>query len=200
MKIGIDEVGRGPIAGPVTVCAFATELSDEELLALFPKKELKDSKKLTAKNRALIFEVLQILQSEGKVFWHVSSRTAKEIDQRGISICIKECIQESLEMICKALLRKEESLLVYLDGSLHAPTRFIRQETIIKGDENIPVIACASIVAKETRDIFMKELAKDYPAYGFEKHVGYGTRAHYEAIKSHGLTPLHRKSFLKKLQ
>lgn len=101
--------------------------------------------------------------------------------------------------MCKEKGVKDEDSHVYLDGSLQAPIRFIQQKTIIKGDEKIPVIACASIIAKEMRDAFMKELAKEYPAYGFEKHVGYGTSVHYEAIKSYGLTPLHRKSFLKKM-
>lgn len=86
---------------------------------------------------------------------------------------------------------------VLLDGGLRAPVHYTNQQTIIKGDEKELVIALASIVAKVTRDKRMVALAKKFPAYGFEKHKGYGTRAHYEAIKKHGITPHHRKSFLK---
>ncbi|MDD3663122.1 MAG: ribonuclease HII, partial [Candidatus Pacebacteria bacterium] len=81
-------------------------------------------------------------------------------------------------------------------GGLHAPKEFVNQETIIKGDETYPVISLASIIAKVSRDKVMENFAKKYPEYGFDKNAGYGTKAHYEAIKKSGLTPIHRKSYI----
>jgi ribonuclease HII len=91
------------------------------------------------------------------------------------------------------------SFHVYLDGGLHAPVEYIHQETIIRGDELHPVISMASIMAKVSRDRIMTKFALEYPEYGFENHSGYGTKAHYEAIKKHGQTPIHRKSFMYEL-
>ncbi len=224
MRIGIDEVGRGPVAGPVSVCAFGSLLSDEILVSLFPKNVLRDSKKLSEKMREEIFEKLIVLEKERKVFYHVSSRSAEEIDTKGISLCIRECIAETLLSIRKQISQSEgkndiplitslphdnyqkneeeqEDFLfhVYLDGSLHAPKKYIHQETIIKGDEKVPVIACASILAKVTRDSYMKNVAEQFPLYGFENHVGYGTKSHNDAIQKYGPTPLHRKTFLKRI-
>ena len=85
---------------------------------------------------------------------------------------------------------------IFLDGGLHAPAEYVNQETIIRGDELHPVISLASIVAKVSRDAIMTKYSKNYPEYGFEKHSGYGTKAHYEAIKKYGQTPIHRKSFI----
>jgi ribonuclease HII len=93
---------------------------------------------------------------------------------------------------------QDSSLLnIYLDGGLKAPSEYKNQKTVIKGDELHPVISCASIVAKVSRDRLMDDYTKEYPEYGFENHAGYGTKAHYDAIKKHGVTVLHRKSFLK---
>ena len=86
---------------------------------------------------------------------------------------------------------------IFLDGGLKAPEKYVNQQTIIKGDELHPIISCASIVAKVSRDKIMTNYAKEFPEYGFQNHMGYGTKAHYEAIKRHGLTVLHRKSFMK---
>ena len=85
---------------------------------------------------------------------------------------------------------------IFLDGGLKAPVEYVNQKTIIKGDELFPVISLASIVAKVTRDNLMTKHSKEYPEYGFEKHSGYGTKTHYDAIKKYGLTPIHRKSFI----
>ena len=202
MNIGIDEVGRGPVAGPVTLCAFARNTSvikDEEILTLFPKKILKDSKKLSKKTREEIFVELEKLQKEGKIHFVSVARSATDIDEKGISLCIKECISELLKEMGSRLSLSCDDFFVYLDGSLHAPKEYTHQETIIKGDEKIIEIACASIVAKVLRDAHMKELGISYKEYGFEKHVGYGTKAHYEAIKKYGMTKFHRTTFLKKL-
>ncbi|MCF7843783.1 ribonuclease HII [Candidatus Gracilibacteria bacterium] len=195
--IGIDEVGRGPIAGPVVVCACAI-MEGTELLSLFPNNKLKDSKKLTEKNREKIRSKLNILNSEKKVVWGVGEVSARRIDEIGISLSIKEAMND-------ALLKLEDigvstKSKVVLDGSLFAPERYINQETFIKGDEKFVEISLASIIAKVYRDNLMTDISKKFSMYGFENHVGYGTKAHYEAISKYGMTTQHRKSFLKKLQ
>lgn len=199
MIIGIDEVGRGPLAGPVTVCAFTSPLNEEELLSIFPSGILQDSKKLTAKKRALIFTKLQALHKEKKVYWCVGERSAKEIDDRGISTCIKECVSEILDSLQKEYEVSPQAMHIFLDGSLHADKSYTNQETIVRGDEKVVHIALASIIAKELRDDYMKKEGAIYPHFGFEKHAGYGTAFHLDAIQKHGPSPLHRRSFLKKI-
>jgi len=236
-QIGIDEVGRGPIAGPVAVCSFLVE--DDNFLAsctdlnfIKEKKlsKLRDSKKLSKKQRENWFEFLKVAKTEGFCDFAVSFVSPENIDKFGISKCIQKALNKSLENITQNILfarssdegdgsgarpsQKEyfasfsESDLknpypslydlcsVFLDGGLKAPKEFKFQKTIIKGDELYPVISMASIVAKVSRDRIMEGFAKKYPEYGFERHVGYGTRVHYEAIKKHGQTPIHRKSFI----
>jgi ribonuclease HII len=193
--IGIDEVGRGPVAGPVTVCACAIK-HGVDILLLFPDSVLLDSKKLTEKKRLAIVEKLSPLVDVGDVIFGTGEVSASRIDEIGISLAIKKAMSFALEEIhAKGVSRNS---FVYLDGSLHADETY-KQETIIKGDEKIPSIALASILAKTDRDMMMKKVGDAYPLYGFASHVGYGTAAHLEAIKKHGLTPLHRRSFLKKI-
>jgi ribonuclease HII len=115
------------------------------------------------------------------------------IDRIGIA----PCIRIALARVIDRLNVSPRKVRVYLDGGLKAPKHYINQETVIKGDEKIPAISLASIVAKVTRDRYMFRMASRYPGYGFEKHVGYGTKAHYGAIRKIGLTPLHRRYFLK---
>ncbi len=122
----------------------------------------------------------------------VSYITAEAIDAIGISNAIKCALVESLAR----LQVSPEEVHVLLDGGLYAPEEYIFQETIIKGDEREPVIALASIAAKVSRDQLMEELADTHPEYGFENHKGYGTTEHYKAIRKHGITPHHRKTFL----
>lgn len=191
--IGIDEVGRGPVAGPVVVCACAI-VSGADVIQFFPKGILRDSKKLTEKHRQLILEKIKPLTESGEVFFGIGEVSALTIDEIGISQAIKDAMTQALMSLRDQKVPQES--FVFLDGSLHAPASY-QQETIIKGDEKIPEISLASIYAKEYRDSLMKEVAKQLPGYGFENHVGYGTSAHYEAIKKHGFTELHRKSFLK---
>lgn len=229
-KIGIDEVGRGPIAGPVAVCAFL--LKNEKILENQKEKgpastqgglpKLKDSKKLSKKQREVWFEYLKVAKNEGFCDYEVSFVSPENIDKFGIAKCIQKALNQSLEKVASQempfvrssdLLAENSfyedgssarpsqkaspvSLHIFLDGSLHAPKEYTNQETIIKGDELHPVISCASIMAKVTRDKIMTNYSKTYPEYGFEKHSGYGTKAHYEAIKKHGQTPIHRKSFI----
>ena len=190
--IGIDEVGRGPVAGPVAVGAFLVfdEVFLEEVKSF--SIPLRDSKQLSKIQREKWFEQILVWQTEGKCDFCVAAVSAGEIDLHGISKAIKKALAETLET-----LECDSETLILLDGALHAPDVFNNQITIIKGDEKEPVISLASIVAKVTRDRHMTKLAERYPKYGFERHMGYGTEEHYTAIKKHGLTPLHRKSFLK---
>jgi len=187
--IGIDEVGRGPIAGPVTVCAFTFYKK-----VSFPKTlpKLKDSKKLSAQQRELWFAQIKIWQKEGIADFKVSSVSAAVIDKIGIV----PAIQKALNISLHTLSPKTQNTIL-LDGGLKASPAYKKQKTIIKGDEKEQVIALASIVAKVTRDSYMNRMAKKYPDYRFETHVGYGTRKHYEVLFLHGVTPLHRRSFLK---
>lgn len=185
--IGIDEVGRGPIAGPVAVCAFLWK--DRETL---PPYGIKDSKKLSPQKREEWFRQVQIWKRESRVTYAVSFVSAKTIDRIGITKSITRALVESLGK----LEIEPENVLVLLDGGLRAPNNFPLQKTIIRGDEKEPVIALASIVAKVLRDKMMERFAMKYPLYGFEEHKGYGTHTHYRAIKKHGMSPLHRVSFL----
>jgi ribonuclease HII len=113
-------------------------------------------------------------------------------------IGIQQAIKRALNRCLTKLGADPRNTLIVLDGGLYAPTVYM-QRTIIRGDATIPVIAYASIVAKVTRDNYMKRMAKKYPQYGFERHVGYGTEAHIRAIKRYGITPLHRESFLTRI-
>ncbi len=122
--------------------------------------------------------------------------SAAEIDTMGLSAAIKEALSVALTKLHAQGIPKDS--FIFLDGSLHVDAMY-QQETIIKGDETILEIALASIIAKVYRDTLMKKVSDAYPLYGFASHVGYGTKAHYEALAIHGVTPLHRKSFLKNL-
>ncbi len=193
--IGIDEVGRGPIAGPVVVCACAIK-DGIDVVKYFPKGVLRDSKKLSEKQRKGVLEALQPYIEKGEILFGIGEISAERIDQIGIVPSIKEAMNLALTMLHNEGVSNES--FVYLDGSLHAPEMY-KQETVIKGDEKIPQISLASIFAKGYRDELMVELSKQYPGYGFESHVGYGTATHYEALKNKGFCTLHRKTFLKNL-
>ena len=189
----IDEVGRGPIAGPVAVCAFVIKDNSFSITPTDKKlPKLKDSKKLTKKQRITWFNYLKEAKNGGLCDYAISFVSSNTIDKFGIAPSIKKALEKSLE---KLKLEPRE-VSIFLDGGLRAPVEYINQETIIRGDELHPVISMASIMAKVTRDRIMINYAKEYPDYGFEHHVGYGTKAHYEAIKKHGQTPIHRKTFI----
>ena len=190
--VGVDEVGRGPVAGPVYVCAFACEVEHVDGIVAGIKTPLRDSKKLTKKMRHAWFEYLHTLAKEKKVRYIMTKASNTEIDDKGIDVCIRAAVNNCLEKLALDLTETK----VFLDGGLYAHPKFV-QETLVKGDENIPVIALASIVAKVTRDKEMDELAKTHDKYAWEKNKGYGTKAHMDAIKEYGVTPLHRVSFLK---
>lgn len=186
--IGIDEAGRGPLAGPVAVGACSVpENFDYKIFGL-----LKDSKKLTEKRREEIFTQMQILKKEGRLNFSVALVSNKIIDERGISFAIQKGMEGVLQKISADAKSK-----IYLDGSLKAPKEFTDQETIIRGDEKIPVISLASIAAKVTRDKYMKEIGKIHTGYDFEVHKGYGTARHQASIKMNGLCEIHRRTFIK---
>ncbi len=192
--IGIDEVGRGPVAGPVAVGVVAYKKSDEERL-----KELiegvNDSKKISAKKREVMFEQAQECCSGGLLRFCIGFTGAGTIDSKGISYSIKKSLESALEKIDIDCNRCE----LFLDGGLVAPEKYKNQHTIIGGDGKEFSIALASIVAKVSRDRKMIDFSREFPEYGFEKHKGYGTRAHMESIKKFGMSKIHRISFLKNL-
>lgn len=189
--VGIDEVGRGPLAGPLTVCACKVPCTFD--FSHF--KGIKDSKKLPPKKREEWFAKISGFRARGELDFALSSVPPAEIDKMGVTFAIKKALKNALE----ALSLAPESTLIKMDGALRAPEKFLFQETIIKGDEKIPIISAASIVAKVTRDRYMTKQAKFYSAYGFERHKGYGTKEHFELIRKHGLSPIHRKSFCKNI-
>lgn len=190
--IGIDEVGRGPLAGPVAIGVVKLKVASLKVNAKLGKG-FKDSKKLSPKAREAWLVKIDEARSEGWLEYSVAFVSPSVIDKKGLSYAIRTALEKALD----ALEHDADAVRVLLDGGLRAPAHYLNQETIIKGDEKELAIALASIVAKVARDKRMVALAKKFPEYGFEKHKGYGTRAHYVAIKKHGITAHHRKSFLK---
>lgn len=185
--IGIDEAGRGPLAGPVAVGAVLVPID-------FDWKRIegvRDSKKLSEKKREELFARAQELQSSSTLRYAVATSSAKYIDTYGIVPAIKRALAEALSHFEV----EAHECRVVLDGSLSAPAQYIHQETIIRGDDTEPVISLASIMAKVTRDRLMRRIAPKYPAYGFDVHKGYGTLAHRSSIKKNGLSEVHRRSF-----
>ena len=201
---GVDEVGRGPIAGPVAVGVFAVAAKSEsearvKLAKIFPK--VKESKQLSEMKREMWYAKMLEAKKSGLIDFSVAFESEKAIDTKGIAVCIRSCIVKALDELVNAKslsyeVIKTEDVLVLLDGGLKAPADFIHQKTIIKGDAKKSVIALASIAAKVCRDRKMNNLARKYPDYSFESHKGYGTKAHYKAIEKQGILPVHRKSFL----
>lgn len=189
--IGVDEVGRGPLAGPVAVGAFV--FLDEKIAQRF--RGVKDSKQLTHEIREKFFAQIVKEKEKGNVNFAVTFVGEKVIDEKGLSFAIKSALATSLSV----LSLPPTDCLVLLDGGLKAPKEYSAQKTIIKGDEKKKVIALASIAAKVMRDRKMCEFAELYKGYNFESHKGYGTREHRLKIKELGLCPLHRRSFLKRL-
>jgi ribonuclease HII len=197
--IGIDEVGRGPLAGPVAVgVVIVPENFDWKFLP-----GVTDSKKLSPQKRQLIYIDAMKLKRSGKLDFVVTMVKAKTIDKTGIVPAITLALKRGLAKVevRNKLVNIDKSLiLVKLDGGLKAPQSYPRQETIIKGDAKEQVIGLASIVAKVTRDHFMDKLGlrPEYEAYGMLTHKGYGTRRHLEAIAEQGLTAEHRRSFCRR--
>ena len=190
--VGVDEVGRGPIAGPVAVGAFV--FLNQSAAKLF--RGVKESKQLSEKQREEWFARILEAQKAGHVDFCVTFKSERVIDRRGLTYAIKSALEASLN----GLSLEPSACKVLLDGGLKAPAIYANQRTIIKGDEKKKVIALASICAKVLRDRKMNALAKKHPGYGFDKHKGYGTRAHYLAVNRLGMLPVHRSSFFKNRQ
>lgn len=177
---GVDEAGRGPLAGPV--CAAAVILPEHLQIP-----GLTDSKKLTDKKRRELFPIIQ----EQALAYGIGLASEQEIDEINILQATFLAMRRALDQLS---VRPEIALI---DGNRE--TDFgLPVKTVVRGDSLSANIAAASILAKVTRDNLMVELAKEYPEYGFEIHKGYGTMAHYEALRTYGPCPIHRKTFLKK--
>lgn len=195
--VGVDEVGRGPVAGPVSVCVCAISVDCyKKMSASWRRQGLTDSKRMTPKQREVWYERAKLLQKEGMIRYEVVFRSAGTIDKKGIQVAIRECINTGLQKLGLS----PNDTAVFLDGGLRAPEMYKNQTTIIKGDLKERSISLASVIAKVSRDAYMTKMAKKYPEYGFEAHKGYGTKAHYEEILKKGTTRLHRFSYLTKIE
>ena len=190
--IGIDEAGRGPLAGPVAVGAVIVT-RDFDLSII---EGVRDSKQLTPVAREEWYGRLRAMKREGALDFAVSFSSAAVIDRRGIVFAIRSALARCL----MRLAARPEECEILLDGSLRAPDIFTHQKTIIRGDESEPLISLASVAAKVRRDALMRQLARTYPAYHFDVHKGYGTLAHRRAISREGLSALHRATFCKRLR
>jgi ribonuclease HII len=175
---GVDEAGRGPLAGPVSVAAVI--LPDG-----FRHKRLTDSKQLDEEEREEIYD--ELVQRES-ICWHVVLVEVDEIDR----VNILRATHLGMQRAVAGLTRQPEAVLI--DG-LPVPGFPLPQEALVKGDARSFSIAAASVIAKVTRDRYMRAAAAQHPQYGFERHKGYGTPEHLEALRLHGPCPLHRRSF-----
>ena len=177
---GVDEAGRGPLAGPV--CAAAVILPAGLVIP-----GLDDSKKLSDKRRRELMPIIQ----ENALAYGIAFASHEEIDQINILQATFLAMERALAQL------KIKPDLALIDGNRQKDFG-INVETVVKGDSRSANIAAASVLAKVTRDNYMEEMAKAYPGYGFEIHKGYGTKAHYEALRNLGPSPIHRMTFLKK--
>lgn len=177
---GVDEVGRGPLAGPIVSAAVVLDLNSDELIL-----RINDSKKV---NKAIREELSEIIK-EKALSYSIAVMDNKIIDEKGIGFCNNEVFKQAISNL------NVKPDLVLSDG--YPIKNFdIKNEYVIKGDTKSAAIACASIIAKVYRDKLMEEYSKVYPQYGFENNVGYGSKEHIAAILKYGATDLHRKSFL----
>ena len=178
---GVDEAGRGPLAGPV--CAAAVILPQNCEI-----EGLNDSKKLTEKKREALFDVI----CAAAVSYGIAFATAEEIEEYNILSATFMAMNRAIAKL------NPVPELALIDGNRNTGIQ-IPSRCVIGGDGKCADIAAASVLAKVTRDRYMLQMAELYPQYGFEKHKGYGTKAHYEAIRAYGPSPIHRPSFLRKM-
>ena len=185
--IAVDEAGRGALAGPVVAGAFFIKNVNEKI----PKApiQIRDSKQLSPKQRNTLFSWLK---KQKNFRWAVGMASHKTIDRINIRQANFKAMQKAVQKL------SQRKFLVFVDGNDKIPNLSQKQFAFVKGDARIFSLACASIVAKVTRDRLMTRLAKKYSEYKFETHKGYGTKLHFQKIKKHGLSPVHRKTFLKK--
>ena len=177
LTAGVDEAGRGPLAGPVVAAAVILDPEN-------PIEGLADSKKLTAKKR----EALEPLIKERALAWCVAEASVEEIDEINILQATMLAMQRAVAGL------KVQPEFVQVDGN-RIPKLPMMAEAIVKGDAKVAAISAASILAKTHRDAYMMEQAHRYPGYGFETHMGYGTAEHIKAIETLGVLPIHRKTF-----
>jgi ribonuclease HII len=189
--VGIDEVGRGPLAGPVAIGAvlFDTKKIPSKLLSA------RDSKALTPIAREIWFQKIKAARIAQELDYRVAFVGQEIIDEKGIMYALRTAIARALSRLA---LPPQETMIL-LDGGLRAPEHFIFQQTIIGGDRKEPIISLASITAKVLRDRKMWRLAEEFPHFGFEEHKGYGTRFHIKQLKKYGPCELHRRSFIKNI-
>lgn len=190
--VGVDEVGRGPLAGPVVAAAVAIRLSGEALAEEFMKLGVRDSKLIAPKKREKIYD---IVTTHASVQWGVAVVDEQTIDR----INILQASLLAMKHATDAMMGKQSMAhqpYLYIDGRDIIPDMAVDQKAVIRGDATVFSIAAASIIAKVTRDRMMDAYAKIYPQYHFEQHKGYGTKLHFSCIAEHGPCPIHRKSFL----
>lgn len=194
IPIGIDEAGRGPLAGPVVAAAVLFRGSDFKIPEGREKEFnlIRDSKKLSEKQRETAFALVQEFFHVG--FGIVSAETIDRVNiLQATFLAMKSALSE-LERVA-GLHGKESSLVLLIDGNQELPNLSLKQETVVEGDGKVKSIAAASIIAKVTRDRLIILADHEYPAYGFARHKGYGTKEHMDALRKYGPTPIHRKSF-----
>lgn len=182
---GVDEVGRGCLAGPVVAGAAVLDMNRVAKLPAAQRRLLRDSKLLTAEQRQSMLPVIQSISISTKVAW----ASVPEIERIGIAPACFLAIRRAID-----LLEADFDLLL-VDGKHPVPGYEGEQRAIIKGDNLCYSIAAAAILAKETRDSYMRQQAELHPHYGFDAHVGYGTRQHLSMIRKHGICALHRRNF-----
>ena len=178
---GVDEAGRGPLAGPVF--AAAVILDDDVII-----EGIDDSKKLTEKKREELFDEICVKAHA----FAICSVDEKRIDEINILQATFEAMRGAVDKLSVV------PDYIFVDGN-RSPGLEIVHETVVKGDSKSMSVAAASVLAKVSRDRYITKMSELYPGYGFEKHKGYGTKAHYEAIENLGICPIHRKTFLKKI-
>jgi ribonuclease HII len=185
--IGIDEAGRGPLAGPVSVgAAMVRSGFDWSHVG-----GIRDSKKMTPFARERFYARMLEMRRAGTLAFSVAFASAAMIDEQGMTRAIRFAMARALRNI----EADPDECNIFLDGALQAPEMFLHQQTIIGGDDVLPVISLAAVAAKVSRDRYMSRIAEEYPGYGFDIHKGYGTKAHRDAIAKRGLCPLHRATF-----
>jgi len=189
--VGIDEVGRGPLAGPVTAAAVTVRQIPN---SKFQIPKIKDSKKLSSKKRE---ELYQILTKHPRIEWGMGRVSEKVIDRINIKNAAELAMEKALQNLKSKIKIPKSQIFLIIDGNniKNLKLKTYDLKLIIKGDEKVFSCAAASIIAKVRRDKIMKRYHQKYPQYGFDKHKGYGTKYHFKMLKKYGPCKIHRKTF-----
>lgn len=174
--IGVDEVGRGCWAGPLVAGAVCLRE---------PIDGLMDSKKLSPRKRKMLSELITNEAHSYALGWV----SPEEVDELGLTEAVRLAMQRAIEQL------DVSEVQIIIDGNINYLSHLQNTESIIKADDSIPAVSAASILAKVARDEYMHQISSKYPEYAFERHVGYGTKAHIDALKRFGITPIHRRSY-----